>query len=295
MITPINNSITPAPARNVAFKNKRINTVCKPSSNNFFKQNLHMIKMEVYEPYFNFFAGLFGRHLVYDQETGKLSAIEKLKDGKAIEIKHFYPGTKKVQEIDEYSNGVITKMTGFQKNGKNVNWVVEHTESKDITTHYYPNGINCKTVQVDFNDGNSEIKYYSPKGYLNKIETYTNDIKTKEIRLFDNHKIIRNFNNGELANQIVYFSKSPIKSLIPEGYQRKTPIKDYVTEFNQNKPVKTTIHGIKSNGDLYTMGVMEYPDKDTIKLTKYKENGKELYVEIINKCSRKRTVTYSKA
>lgn len=300
MITPITNySNKPAvlPCK-TTFKSKSLTVKNVKNSELYqvFKNAAITVKLEEYVPLFKFVASLFGKELVYNDETGKLSAIKKVKKGVLQEVKHFYPSGKKVREIDEYSNGKLVKSSSYKLDGKTLDWTVDYLKDKIVTKFYYPDG-GPKSIQTELNDGTNrmQIKRFNPQWYWYKTENYKDDILTS-VQLYLNGKEVSSaYKDGKISRQITNFKKTPVKSFIPEGDQRKNPIHDYITDFDENeKPVKTIIHGTKANSELFVMGKMEYPDRDTIKLTRYKEDGKSLYEEIINKRTGKRTVTYLK-
>lgn len=283
--------------RNNSFKGKNVSNLTENYAlRDAFKESMITVKLLIYAPFFNDVASIFGRELVYDYETGKLKGIKRYKNKQLVEIKHFYPGTKKVQEVDEYKDGKLHKSISYRPDGKTVDWTVEYARDKDVTKFFYPDGKTPKSIQIESNNGlnRMEIRRFSSEGKCVKREDYKNDVKIHESLYCNNHNVYRWFKDNKISYQIVHFTDTPINSVIPKGDQRKTPIYAYTTEFKDKKPVKTTIHGMQDNKGTFVMGIMEYPDKDTIKLTRYKENGKELYVENINKRTGKRTVTYSR-
>lgn len=301
MITPIaeySNNSKVLPYR-IAFKGNyhKVTSVKNASFYEIFKDAAVAVKRSEFIPFFKFVASMFGKELVYNDETGKLNAIKKFKKGILQEVKHFYPNGRKLSTVDEYTEGKLSKITAFCPDGKTLDWTVEYRGKDDVTIFYHPDGKTIKTAQTELNDGTGrmQIKQFDPNFRWLSMENYKNEVLTDMELYYDDRKVSRTYKDGKLSRQITNFRWTPVKSFIPEGDQRKNPIHSYVTDFDKDgTPVETTIHGIKSNGELYIMGRMTYPDKDNIKLTRFKEDGKELYIEMINKRTGKRIVTYSK-
>lgn len=137
-------------------------------------------------------AKLFGRTCEFN-ESGKLASIERYVNDELKIVKHYNYGLFRPSSIDEYRNGLISKVTMFFKSPYREQWVIEYsTDGNNRIREYFPTG-GIKMLQYEKDDNLHSIVHFDKKGYDIACEMYNPDETLNNVIRFNKDNTVNEY------------------------------------------------------------------------------------------------------